>query len=97
MVMGISFFRLGKFFSIILVMFAGSLNWESSLSLTPLILRFGLSLCSGFLECFEIGAFDFCIFLTVVLTLQWYILLLRFSCLLHSVAHACICDFCSLS
>ena len=42
MFMGISFFRLGKFSSIILLkMFTISLRWESSLSSIPIMLRFG--------------------------------------------------------
>jgi hypothetical protein len=40
---GISFFRLGKFSSIILLMiFTGPLSWESMLSSVPIILRFHL-------------------------------------------------------
>jgi hypothetical protein len=43
MFMGISFFRLGKSSSIILLkIFTGSLSWESSLSSIHIILRFGL-------------------------------------------------------
>jgi hypothetical protein len=43
MFMGISFFRLGTFSSIILLkIFTGLLSWESSLSSIPIILRFGL-------------------------------------------------------
>jgi hypothetical protein len=43
MFMGISFFRLGKFYSIILLkILTGPLSWESSLSSIPIILRFGL-------------------------------------------------------
>ena len=39
----ISFFRLGKFSSIILLkIFAGPLHWESSFSSIPIILRFYL-------------------------------------------------------
>jgi hypothetical protein len=44
MFIGISFFRLGKFPSVILLkVFSGPLNWESS---TPMILRFGLFVVS---------------------------------------------------
>jgi hypothetical protein len=40
MFMGITFFSLGKFSSIILLkIFTGTLNWESLLSSVPLILR----------------------------------------------------------
>jgi len=43
MSMGISFFRLGKFSSMILLkIFTGPLSWESSLSSIPIILRFDL-------------------------------------------------------
>jgi hypothetical protein len=45
MFMGISFFRLGKFSSIILLkIFIGPFSWEFSLSFIPIILRFGLFL-----------------------------------------------------
>ena len=47
MLMGISFFRFGKFSSIILLkIFTGPLSWESSLSFIPIILRFGLLIVS---------------------------------------------------
>jgi hypothetical protein len=47
MFMGISFFRLGKFSSIILLkIFTGPVNWESSISSIPIILRFGLFIVS---------------------------------------------------
>ena len=43
MFMGMSFFRFGKFSSIILLkVFTGPLSWESSLSSIPIILEFGL-------------------------------------------------------
>ena len=43
MFMGISFFRLGKFSSIILLqILTGPLSWEPLLSFIPIILRFGL-------------------------------------------------------
>jgi hypothetical protein len=46
-VKGISFFRSGKFSSIILLkIFTGPLSWESSLSSIPIILRFGLLIVS---------------------------------------------------
>jgi hypothetical protein len=57
-------FRLGKFSSIILLkIFAGPLSWESSLSPIPICLGLVFSLCPGFLRCFQLGAFAFCIFL----------------------------------
>ena len=47
MFMGISFFRLGKFSSIILLkIFTGPLSWKSSLSSIHIILRFGLLIVS---------------------------------------------------
>jgi hypothetical protein len=47
MFMGISFFRLGTFSSIILLkIFTGPLSWESLLSSIPIILRFGLVIVS---------------------------------------------------
>jgi hypothetical protein len=47
MFMGISFFRFGKFSSIILLkIFTGLLSWKSSLSSIPIILRFGLLIVS---------------------------------------------------
>ena len=47
MFMGISFFRLGKFSSIILLkIFTDPLSWESSLSSIPIILRFGFLIVS---------------------------------------------------
>ena len=45
--MGISFFKLGRFSSIILSnIFAGPLNWESVLSSIPIILMFQSFHCS---------------------------------------------------
>jgi hypothetical protein len=47
MFMGISYFRLGKFSSIILLkIFTGPLSWESSLSSIPIILKVGLLIVS---------------------------------------------------
>jgi hypothetical protein len=47
MFMSISFFRLRKFSSLILLkIFTGPLSWESSLSSIPIILRFGLHIVS---------------------------------------------------
>jgi hypothetical protein len=54
MFMGISFLRLGKFSSIILLqILTGPLSWESLLSFIPVILRFGfffVSCCPGILN-----------------------------------------------
>nr|CAA37648.1 ORF5 [Rattus norvegicus] len=51
MPMGISFFRLGKFSSMILLKtFTGPLSWESSLSSIPIILRFDL-LIESWISC----------------------------------------------
>ena len=61
---GNSFFRSGKFSSITLLkIFTGPLSWESSLSLIPIILRFGFLIVSGFPGCFGLGAFCFLHFL----------------------------------
>jgi hypothetical protein len=60
MFMGIYFFRLGKFSSIIfLKTFTGPLYWESSLLSIPIISRFHIasSLCPGFPGCFGLGSF----------------------------------------
>ena len=47
MFLGISFFRLGKFSCIILLkIFTGPINWESSLLSLPVVLRFGLLIAS---------------------------------------------------
>jgi hypothetical protein len=60
MYMDISFFRLGKFSSIIfLKIFTGPLSLESLLSSIPIILGLVFSLCLGFQGCFGLG--DFCI------------------------------------
>jgi hypothetical protein len=58
MLMGISFFKLGKFSSIILFnIFTDYLSWESSLSYTPIILQFGLLIVSWISWMFGLGAF----------------------------------------
>jgi len=58
MIMDISFFKLGKFSSIIfLKTFIGPLSWESLLSLYLLSLGLIFSLCPGFPECFGLEAF----------------------------------------
>ena len=68
MFMGISFFRLGKFSSIILLkIFTGLLVWESSLSSIPIILRFGLHIVSWISWMFWVRGFLlFAFSLTVV-------------------------------
>jgi hypothetical protein len=58
MFMGISFFRFGKFSSIILLkIFTDPLSWEPSLSSYQLSLDLVFSLCPGFPGCFELGSF----------------------------------------
>jgi hypothetical protein len=58
MFMGISFFRLGKFSSIILLkIFTGPLSWESSLSSIPSILWFGLLIVSWISWMFWVRSF----------------------------------------
>jgi hypothetical protein len=66
MIMGISFFRLGKFSSIILLkIFTGP--WESSLCSIPIILRFGLLIVSWISWMFWVRTFlHFVLSLTVV-------------------------------
>jgi hypothetical protein len=68
MFMGISFFRLEKFSSIILLkIFPGPLNWESSLSSIPVILRFGLLIVFWISWMFWVRSFlHFAFSLTVV-------------------------------
>jgi hypothetical protein len=55
----ISFVRLGKFSSSILLKIFPSTLGISSLSSIPIILRFNLFIVSGFFECIELGAFCF--------------------------------------
>jgi hypothetical protein len=68
MFMGILFFRLGKFSSIILLkIFTGPLSWESSLASLPVILRFGLLMVSWISWMFWIRSFlHFAFSLTVL-------------------------------
>ena len=68
MFMGISFFRFGKFSSIILLkIFTGPLSWESLLSSIPIILRFGLLIVSWISWMFWVRSFlHFAFSLTVV-------------------------------
>jgi hypothetical protein len=77
MIMGTSFFRLGKFSSIVLLkMFAGPLSWNSSLSSIPVILRFGL-IVSWISWMFWVRSFLPFAFLCFL----WYLLHPRFSLL----------------
>jgi hypothetical protein len=58
MFMGISFFRVGKFSSIILLkIFIGPLSWESLLSSIPIILRLGLLIVSWISWMFWVRSF----------------------------------------
>jgi hypothetical protein len=68
MFMDISFFRLGKFSSIILLkILTGPLNWKSSFSSIPIILRFGLLIVSWISWMFLVRSFLlFAFSLTVV-------------------------------
>ena len=95
--MVISFFRFGKFSSVILLkIFAGPLCWKSSLSSIPIILRFGLHLCPGIPGCFGLGSFCILHFLWLLCQcFLWYLQSLWFSllylvfcwwCLLASMA-----------
>jgi len=72
MFMGISFFRLGKFSSMILLkIFTGPLSWESSLSSIPIILRFDLPI-ESWISCmfWTSSFFCFTLSLTVVLMIS---------------------------
>jgi hypothetical protein len=66
--MGIFFFRLGKFSSIILLkIFTGPLSYESSPSFIPIILTFGLLIVSSISwMCWVRNFLDFAFSLTVV-------------------------------
>jgi hypothetical protein len=68
MFMSISFFKLGKFSSIILLkIFTGPLSWEASLSSIPIILWFGLLIVSWISWMFWIRSFlHFAFSLTIV-------------------------------
>ena len=58
MFMDISFCRLGKFSSIILLkIFVGPLSWVSLISFIPIVLRFGLFIGPGFPGCFGLEVF----------------------------------------
>jgi hypothetical protein len=58
MIMDISFFRLGKFSSIILLkIFTGTLSWESSFSFIPIILRFHFLIVSWISWMFWVRSF----------------------------------------
>jgi hypothetical protein len=90
MFMGISFFRLGKFSSLILLkIFTGILSWESLLSSIHVILRFVLLIVSWISWMFCVRticilhfAFCFFFFFTVMSVFSiCYLLHLRFSLL----------------
>jgi hypothetical protein len=67
--MGISFFRLGKFSSIILLMISTDpLSWESSLSSIPIILRFGLLIVSWISWMFWVRSFLLFAFSLIVMS-----------------------------
>ena len=77
--MGITLFRLGKFFAIIfLKIFTGPLIWESSLSSIPIILRFDLLSVSCTFWMFLVRSFLHFLWLLCQCFL-WYLLHLRFS------------------
>ena len=81
--MGISFFKLGRFSSIILSnIFAGPLNWESVLSSIPIILMFQSFHCSWVSWMFWVRNFLLFAFSSLLCQcLLWYFLPLRFSLL----------------
>jgi hypothetical protein len=70
MFMGISFFRLGKFSSIILLkIFTGPLSWKSSFSSIPIMLRFGLLIVSWISWMFWVRIFLHISFLLIVVSM----------------------------
>jgi hypothetical protein len=70
MFMGISFFRLGKFSSIILSkIFTGPLSWKSSLSSTPIIRRFDLFIVSWISWMFWVRSFLLFAFSLIVVSM----------------------------
>jgi hypothetical protein len=100
MFMDISLFRLGKFYSIILLkIFTGPLNWEYLLSSIPIIPKFDLLICPGFTGCFGLG--DFCIFIFSDFVSMFSMVssapLDSLFYLLYSLGDACIYDSWSLS
>jgi hypothetical protein len=67
MLMCISFFRLGKFFSIMLKILTGPLSWESSLPSILITIRFDLFIVSSISWMFWVRSFlNFLFSLTVV-------------------------------
>jgi hypothetical protein len=99
MFIGISFFRLGKFFPVILLkMFSGPWSWESSSSI-PIIFSLGLFIvslisCMIFVRKFLDLAFSW----SDVSVTSTYLLCLRFSLSsLYSVGEASVCSSCFLS
>jgi hypothetical protein len=81
MFMGITFFRLGRFSSIILLkIFTGPLSWESSLSSIPIILRIGLLIVSWIFWMFVLRRFFiFALFFDCCANVFYGILHLRLS------------------
>ena len=100
-----SFFRLGKFYSIILLkIFTSPLSWESLLSSIPIIIRFGLLIVSWISWIFWVRSFlHFAFSLTVVSMVSMVSSAPptpprdSFFYLLYSFGDACIYDSWSLS
>jgi hypothetical protein len=68
--MGISFFRLGKFSSTILLKtFSDSLSWESSLYSIPIILRFALLIVSWISWVFCVKSFLYFAFSLTIMSM----------------------------
>ena len=87
MFMGMSFFRFGKFSSIIfLKILAGPLSWKSSFSSTPITSRFGLHIVSWISWMFEIGSFALCILFDCCSNVLYGIF-----CTWHSLFHLLYC------
>ena len=91
MFMAISFFRCGKFSSIILLkIFAGPLCWKSSFSPSPIIHRFGLLIVSWNSWMFCVRIFLHFTFSLLCHCFLWYLLHWDYLFyLLYSVCYAC--------
>ena len=96
MFMGISFFKLGKFSSTILLkIFTWPLIWESSLSPIPSIFRFHLFIVSWISWMFWVRSFLFWAFSLTVVSLFSVIIFCTWDSLfylLYSVSDACMYD-----
>ena len=91
MFMGISFFRLGKFSSIILLkIFTVPLRCESSLQFIPIILRFGLLILSWISWIFWVRSFLHFAFSLTIVSYLLYVIIHIFVCYIHRYIFLCI-------